>query len=147
MSTPTAPALPVLHALIRLADPIDPTIDAAQRLYGNGPKRRPSVVLNRTQVGHILARWRTGEITSTQLQRWARAINLHHCALVKRPYFGYEPGYTRAISEAIISLAIDRDLPYAGALISRLESRLGQPDPEPQPRRWQVSFALGGRRS
>ena len=118
----------VLLDLIALADPVGPTLDAAERLYDDGPEGGPAAVLGPTHVLSVLTRWEGGEITGEELRSWARALNLHHCAFVNHRYLGFEFGYERGITNVIVKL-IDRGFwPYTGTLIRQLKRRMEMTD-------------------
>lgn len=125
-----------LAALVTFSGSLDQNLAQVQRLYDNGPRGGPRIVVARAHVRGALLRWRNEKITSEQLRDWAQAINLHHTAFVKRPYLGYMNGSKAVLIEVIAQLGTTRELPYAAALIDKLESRLDSPVEWLMPEPW-----------
>jgi hypothetical protein len=114
--------------LIALAIPVGPTLDAAARLYDNGPGGSPVAVLGPSDVLSVLTRWEEGAISSDELRSWAQALNLHHCALVGNRYLGYEFGYERGIADVLLKLITAEFWPYNPTLVTQLKRRMEMSD-------------------
>lgn len=116
--------------LIALNDPIEQTLLAARRLYGNGPEGGPVAVLGPGNVLAALERWEDGRVSSEEVHSWARQLWLHAAALVHRPYLSFEIGHQRGIADAIGKLAHKDSWPYSGTLIRLLKHRMEMTDAE-----------------
>lgn len=128
-----------LAALLTFSGSLDQNLKEVRHLYDNGPRGGPRIVVARVHVRGALLRWRNETFNSEQLRAWAQAINLHHGALVKRPYLGYMNGSQAVLTEVISQLGTTSELPYSAALIDKVELRLDSPIewlmPEPWHRR------------